>query len=443
MRELFRHRDFTLLFFGRVVTNVGDSLYYIAAMWLVYKLTGSTFYTGLAGFLILVPQTLQFLFGPLVDRVSVRRLLVSTQVAQGVLVLVIPIAWMTDTISVWVLLVIMPLLALLNQPVYPAETAALPRIVERDELVTANSLFTFAYQGIDAAFNALGGLLVAAIGAVSLFVIDSVTFAAATVLFALLRIRTAKSDSPGETDVADNMSETDVADNMSETDVADNMSETDVTIADGGASKTYIQELRSGIGFLRGTIIERIIVGSVVVNFALGGVMAVLPAYGDQLGGSEVYGLLVAAMGGGLLGGALLAGALDRFPFGTLAICGLTVSAIAWTVAVAVSWLPATVGLLALAFVPVGVVNVLIISLVQALVPEGILGRVTAVLSSASAGMTPIGALVGGSLASTSSPTLVLWFAGGSFAVLAVYLLAVPSLRRLPRVDAVSTLTTE
>lgn len=423
MKELFRHRDFALLFFGRVVTNVGDSLYYIAAMWLVYELTGSTFYTGLAGFLILVPQTLQFLFGPLVDRVPVRRLLVSTQVAQGVLVLVIPIAWMTDTLSVWLLLVVMPLLALLNQPVYPAETAALPRIVERDELVTANSLFTLAYQGIDAAFNALGGLLVAAIGAVSLFVVDSVTFAVATLLFALLQVRTVENDSP-ET-------------------VADDASEAEVTITDGGSPETYFAELRDGIGFLRGTIIERLIVGSLVVNFALGGVMPVLPAYGDQLGGAETYGLLVAAMGSGLLGGALLAGVLDRFPFGALAIGGLAVSAVAWTVAIAIDWLPATIGLLALAFVPVGVVNVLIISLVQALVPEGILGRVTAVLSSASAGMTPVGALVGGTLAEASSPMLVLWFAGGSFAVLAVYLLAVPSLRQLPRVDRVTTLAVE
>lgn len=261
MKEPFRHHDFVALFLGRVVTNVGDSLYYIAAMWLVYELTGSTFYTGLAGFLTLVPQTLQFLFGPLVDRVSIRRLLVSTQVAQGVFVLVIPLAWMVDVLSVWLLLVVMPLLALLNQPVYPAETAALPRIVEKDELVTANSLFTFAYQGIDAAFNALGGLLVAAIGAVSLFVIDSVTFAIATLLFASLRIRTVESDSSEEADVADN-------------------AEDEVAMADGGDSKAYMEELRDGIGFLRGTIIERLIVGSLVVNFALGGVMSVLPEIG-------------------------------------------------------------------------------------------------------------------------------------------------------------------
>ena len=43
-------------------------------------------------------------------------------------------------LSVWVVLAVMPLLSLLNQPVYLAQSAALPRIVDREELVGANSV---------------------------------------------------------------------------------------------------------------------------------------------------------------------------------------------------------------------------------------------------------------------------------------------------------------
>jgi len=197
MSSLIRNRDFVRLFAGRVLTNAGDSLYYVASMWLVYDLTCSSFYTGLAGFLVLAPAAFQFLFGPLVDRVSLRRLLVGTQLAQALVVFAVPLAYTLGYLNVWVVLAVMPLLSLLNQPVYPAESAALPRVVDREQLVQANSLFALAYQGVDAAFNAIGGVLIALVGATALFVFDAVTFAAAALLFAGLRIRAASDPEPG------------------------------------------------------------------------------------------------------------------------------------------------------------------------------------------------------------------------------------------------------
>ena len=64
--------EFPLIIFRRIFTNIGDSLYYVAAMWLVYKLSGNPFYSGLAGFLTLLPSALQFLTGPFVDRWSIK-----------------------------------------------------------------------------------------------------------------------------------------------------------------------------------------------------------------------------------------------------------------------------------------------------------------------------------------------------------------------------------
>jgi MFS family permease len=176
------------------VTNAGDSLYAVSAMWLVYSLTGSTFYTGVAGFLTLGMQALQAFVGPLVDRWPLRRTLVWTQAVQAVLVLTVPVAHVTGYLSVWLVLAVMPLLSLLNQFVYPAGTAALPRIVDEEELTAANSLFATTYQGSELVFNALAGVLVTAVGAVTLFAVDSVTFAVAVALFAGLRVPPADRD---------------------------------------------------------------------------------------------------------------------------------------------------------------------------------------------------------------------------------------------------------
>jgi len=316
MTGLLRNRNFARLLAGRVVTNAGDSLYYVASMWLVYSLTGSSFYTGLAGFLVLAPSALQFLFGPLVDRVPLRRLLVGTQLVQAVVVLVVPLAFTLGYLNVWVVLAVMPVLSLLNQLVYPAQSAALPRIVEREQLVRANSLFALAYQGVDAGFNALGGVLVAAVGATALFVLDAATFVAAAALFAGLRVRVA-----GGTDAADGGTEG-----------VDAASDDPVTATDGGTDdpreeSSYVADLREGVAFLRGTMLGKVMLGSLVVNGTFGAAMAVLPAYGDLLGGEVAYGLLTAAVGGGLFVGALAASRFEGYPFGTLNVASFLVGA--------------------------------------------------------------------------------------------------------------------
>lgn len=86
-----RNANFRRLILGRLVTNAGDSLSLIATMWLVFDLSGSTATTGVAGFLVRVPETLQFLFGPLVDRYSIRILLIGSQAVQGIVVLTLPV----------------------------------------------------------------------------------------------------------------------------------------------------------------------------------------------------------------------------------------------------------------------------------------------------------------------------------------------------------------
>ena len=433
MRSVLRNPAFRRLFLGRLVTNAGDSLYYVAATWLVYDLTGSSFYTGLATFLVLGPAAFQFLFGPLVDRWPLRRVLVGTQVAQMLLVLVIPLAWALDLLSVWLLLVVMPLLSLLNQPVYPAESAALPRIVARDELVAANSAFSVAYQGVDAAFNALGGLLVALVGAVTLFLVDSVTFAVAALLFLGLRIPAASGG--GSATTGDSTGD-DPSDPVEASVAADGG-------ADRPAGESYLDSLRAGFALVRGTVVSRAMAATVVANASIGGVLAVLPAYGDALGGEVAYGLAMAAIGGGLLVGALVAGSFDDRPLGRMLIAGSSFSAATWALAVVLGWFPVTVPLLAAAFVPVGVTNVLFVSMMQALVPAASLGRVMALAGSISAGATPVGGLLGGTLAAVTSPALVMFGGSIGFAFIAAFVLAVPELRRLPRVADVETLAVE
>ncbi|WP_396611022.1 MFS transporter [Haloferax sp. S1W] len=431
---LVRNANLRRLVFGRLVTNAGDSVYAIAAMWLVYDLTGSSAYTGLAGFLTMAPQALQVFAGPLVDRWSLRRILVRTQLVQAVLVLAIPLADFLGVLSVWVVLTVMPLVSLLNQLVYPAQSAAVPRIVDGDDLVTANSLLSLSYQGVDMAFNALAGVLIAATGAVTLYLLDSVSFAVAAALFVRLHIPAAGEDDEPATDTDSSAATGAVADGGADAPVPDD--DDDDELGPSG----YLDDLRAGLGFVRGSILLPMLVTGLVANGLLGGAWATMPTFADARGGPEAYGMLMAAIAGGILVGAAVASVFDDLPFGPLTVGLFAVSGSAWLAAISVSWLPGTIALLTLATVPIGISNVITMAIIQTLVPDDLLGRVMAAVGSLSTLMMPAGSALGGVFGDTVGAEFVVGAGGAGLLFVAAYVLAVPSLRRLPAIDEMETL---
>lgn len=96
--------------------------------------------------------------------------LVITQVLQCILILIIPITHYFDLLTVHLLLIIMPILAFIEQFAYPAQSKALPLLLHKTQLLKGNSLFSFAYQGIDLICTTLSGILVALFGAITLYV---------------------------------------------------------------------------------------------------------------------------------------------------------------------------------------------------------------------------------------------------------------------------------
>ncbi|WP_135826248.1 MFS transporter [Halorussus ruber] len=427
MGTLRSNASFVRLFSGRVVTNAGDSLYAIAAMWLVFDLTGSPFYTGLASFLTFGPQALQFLAGPLVDRWSLRRVLVWTQALQAVGVLAVPLAAATGHLSVWLVLAVMPVLSLVSQFDAPAMTATLPRIVEDEQLVRANSLFSAAGQSLDMVFNAASGALIAIVGAVAIYLVDAVTFVVALSLFLGLAIDS-KEDPEGEKARADGGEPDTEADPASEESKADAEDPASDPVGD------YLDRLREGFDYLRGSAIASIVVGAVVVNFTFGVTMAVLPAFAESLGGPETYGLVMAAVAGGNLVGSMASSLVEDLPFGRLAVGCFVVSALCLSAAVAVPGVSATVALFFAAFVPSGAFNVVFFAMLQSAADDDMLARVTSVTSSGASAMMPVGSLVGGTVASAVGVTTALYGTGAAFGFIAVYFLARPRLRLLPPV---------
>ncbi|RKQ34597.1 MFS transporter [Oceanobacillus halophilus] len=404
MKWLVRNHNFLFLFLGRLVTNIGDSIYYVAAMWLVYDLGGNAFYSGLAGFLTMLPMALQFLTGPFVDRWPIKKVLISTQLLQCFLIFLIPLTYYFDVLTVQLVLIIMPIVSFIEQFAYPAQTKALPIVLKKDDLVKGNSLFSFAYQGVDLVFNAISGILIVSFGAITLFLADSITFAVAILLFAVLKF-------PKQAIKKSNQKKT----------------AKDVI-------KSYTRELKEGFSIVFHSLLATFLLGSVLCNFAIGAAQAVLPAYADYQGGAQWYGFYLAALSIGSLIGALISSLFGKLPLGKLTILAFAIGGILWIVSPFSSSTLFGVILFGLAWIPVGATNVLFAAVIQTIVPNNFLGRINSITRSMSVVAMPIGSLAGGYLASVFSPQFIFSITGSGILFVSVVWLLHPTLRKLPRV---------
>ncbi|PSQ53067.1 MFS transporter [Halobacteriales archaeon SW_8_65_20] len=413
--SVWRNRSFVAFLAGQFATNAGDSLYTVALLWLTLQLTGSSTVVGAVNAILLLPWLLQALAGPLVDRLSLRPLLVGSQLVQGAGVLVLPLAYATGRLTVGVIVVIATLLMLASLVMTPMESALLPRIVADDRLSQANSALATVTLGLDMVFDALGGAFIALFGATALFVFDAGTFLLAALLFATVAIGPLPTASSDETS------------------------------PNRPLLRAYLADLRVGVDALRGTAFVELTALTALANFTTGVTLAVLPAfgagfdgtqlYGFALDGAILYGAMLGALGSGRLLGSVLGPRFETTPYGRFSVVGNAVSGVAWLASVLVPGPALTVALFGVAWIPVGISGVLSSTLRQRLFPTEQLGRVSAVKGTASGATLPLGSLVGGAVGSALGTEVTLALAALGFGLAAPYVAFRGPLRRLPSVS--------
>jgi len=415
---LRRNSNFRRFFAGQFVTNVGDSLYSVAVMWLVFELSGSTLLTGVASAMLLLPYLLQIVAGPIVDRLPVKPILVGTQVVQGVVVLVLPIAAYIGRLTVGLIFVVIPVLASMAVLVAPVRATLVPRIVAEDQLSRSNSALTTITHGLDMIFDALGGLFIALFGATTLFLVDSLTFAVAGVLFLGMAIPRVEGGGERSEESGEHAEES-----------GEHAEESDES-----ALQAYVADLRAGIDILRGTVFVDMLFTSAAFSFALGVTLAILPAFGESLGGAATYGLLLGAIGVGRVVGSATASFVDGIPYGRLKATTYLLSALLWFGAVVAPTAVLTAVLFGLAWISAGADAVLIATLNQRVFPAELLGRISSIKGTASMATLPIGSLIGGGIGELLGTTTTMALAALGFGVAGLYFALHPTLRSLPAI---------
>jgi len=169
------NRNFRCLWFGQIVSQLGDWFNVVALYALLFELTGSA--TAVAGMMVmqLLPVALVGpISGVVVDRFDRRRIMIAADLLRGTAVLGLLLVRSSDT--VWLAYLVTGVMVACSGFFEPARSATVPSIVPRDQLVAANAISTGTWSAMLAIGASLGGAVTVWLGRDAAFVLNSVSF---------------------------------------------------------------------------------------------------------------------------------------------------------------------------------------------------------------------------------------------------------------------------
>lgn len=400
--RLIRNRRYFPLWIGQLISNLGDTLHYIALVIWVYQRTGSSLVVAGAVFFEVVPVILLApVAGVIIDRLPRKMVLVTADVVRALLVLALLL-----TTQVWQIYLIVALLTASATFFNPAVNATLPTLLDEQDLLAANSVSWSTGRFVQIIGSALAAGFIALIGAEAAFVFNAGTFLVSALFLLLLPV-------PSGRQVA----------------------------ARGWAG--FLADAREGLRFSRhDRFVSRLVVVQALASLSVGATSALLVVLAQQHyrlppGG---FGSFILAIGVGALLGPVLLGLFvrdyrhPRWLFGPYVVRGIGDVLMAVTTFVPFAWL-----LLFIYGLNTSTGMVVYQTWVQRQVPDHVRGRVFTWLDVVWNVMKVISLGVGGYLAQRAGIEVV-YYLGGGLLVLSglVGLLALRDVR-LEQPEAVCT----
>ena len=394
------HKNYRLFYGGQLISLTGTWMQIVAQSWLVYRLTGSAATLGFVAFAGQIPGfVLAPLGGAVADSFSRHRILITTQAFAMLLAFALAFLTLTGSVAVWHVYTLAALLGVVNAFDIPSRQAFVADLVARDDLVNAIALNSSMINGARLVGPAMAGLLVASIGEGWCFFVNAVSYIA--VIAGLLRMRVERQQT-------------------------------------AAGRRSPVRRVVEGFSFVGRTAPIRalIILLGLVSLFGMP-YTVLMPVFADRIlhVGAGGLGILLGAAGVGALGAALMLVArrgvrgMGRWVAFSSALFGVSLMVFSrledFRLAVVV-------------LVVVGFSMIIQISssntLIQAMVPDALRGRVMAVYSMMFLGMAPLGALSAGWLAERAGAanTVALGGAGCILSAL-IFSLRLPALRREAR----------
>jgi len=360
-----RYRNYRLWFMGQTFSVMGTWAQSVAQGWIVYQLTGSELALGTIQFFASLPTLfLMVPAGALADRLPKRKVVTLAQVAMMLQAFILALLAATHVLRVWHVAILAACNGVASSFDAPARHAMTVEMVEdRRDMANAVALNSTIFNTARVIGPAVGGIILARLGAAWCFSLNGVSFLA--VILALLSMRFP----PEKARVV---------------------------------KESIVAQIKVGVGYVWRDVRIRTLMFLVGIGQLFGFFYSVLmPAYAADVlrVGAAGLGNLNAAIGIGALSGSLLVASLGG---SRQKVRLMTIGAFLFPVAnlLFAASQSLALSMLGLALSGVGFVtqNVTINTLIQSAVPDELRGRVMSVYMLLFFGSTPFASLMAGAL---------------------------------------------
>ncbi len=378
------------MWIGACTSSIGSAMQQLAQSWLVYTLSGSSFYLGLDVFLGQVPIFLLSLVGGVyADRRDRRTMLLLSQYVQMSCAFLLALLFFMDVVHVWMILCLSFVVGMAQAFGGPAYQALIPTLVGPEDLPNAIAMNSIQFNLARIIGPVLGGLALKELGAVWCFGLNGLSFLA--VILSLYTIQ--------------------------------------VKFIPARTTESVLTSMKQGISFIRGKPgMDALIVLAFVMTVLGLPVLTFLPVFAKEVlkGNESTFTILLSLSGAGSITGALVVAALQgtkeqgRRALMLLIVLGFLIAGFASSKS-----LPLSAVLLFFAGGVMMPVFALVSSLVQAITADSMRGRVMSVYNVAFRGGMPIGSLILGALIPIFGAPYVLATTGVLLAICGMYFLFV------------------
>jgi len=392
--EVLAERDYRIVWTGQAISMVGTWMQVVAQGLLVLELWDSPLALGTMNFANALPSLLIMLFGGvLADRGDKRRILLTTQVAMGLLALIVGVLIYTDAVRFWMIILATIALGIAFGYDMPAYQALMPELVPPEKISHVVALNSSTFHGSRMVGPAAAGAIIAGFGLAAAYFINAASFIAVVLSLMIIRYR--------------------------------------ATPPPDGPQMSSIDGLRQGFRHARGRPNLQVLLALTALNttFIFPSMAVLAPDYVKNVldQGSGALGLLFAMSGLGSLMGAMILvwwptrARTQRIWAGAIAApAALAIMAVSRNAALSII----VAGFLSLSFsLQLGVIQ----QMIQESTPREFRGRVMSLHGITFNGTMPVAALASSALAVAIGLPAVMVVSGAIYLAFAIYTLRFPA----------------
>ncbi|MFD2042876.1 MFS transporter [Ornithinibacillus salinisoli] len=352
-----KNDSFRSIWISSATSELGGALFTACNSILIYEITGSPTALGLVWLIYYIPSFLMQLFiGPYIDRWSRKTIMISCQLTRMLLALVLICSLLLNNFTITFIYIVQVIVGMIMPIFTPANQAILPTILRKEQLVKANASLESIRQVMAIMGPIVSGIFIDVLSIVWILVIISIAFALSAL--GLLKVN-------------------------------ENYEKSTIR-------KPWMEEFREGLhSYFKHKLVVWLGIFFGFVQFGVGvTIVTTLPYITTILNQSySAYGLFMAGFPIGYTIGALLHTKLGKIKgvgilFSALFIGGCTYLSLSIT-----PWYSLAIVTEIIAGMVIAIFNIYNITLIQTLIPNQLLGKVTSVRLLIMRTMLPLGIL--------------------------------------------------